>query len=697
MINLILTQLGNMMQRAVNNVFNAIISKDVFGILLSGLQQDNGADVVGIPGLSYLAKLLRIIGWIIFGLSSMLFLLKTMGLLRSKSNPITTAIKMSIAAMLIMNSQAVYQVISTVTENIYALFTTVWFGDSTISNELLKVSFSADIMENFIQFCFVIAIAMAMLGAIVSYLERVVLLCIYVYFYPIALGFAACEEGMETFVDWFKGVFSQIFAILLSYALIFMAMTAGTTGTKSALDLGFVSVDVNFDLLNLFKDTSMILNCTISIILFNASKNVEKILSMFNIKTMKATDASTAIEHSLHSAKQMTSNMTKSLIGNPLESISLKSPPSLASQNQFRLDGFVTKQNTNTMTSSSTMSDGMTTMQQKAKEAYDSASFNHMYKFDKKGNMTSSPDKKTRESMAIQAGVVQPPRTKKEKLQKTIHERMPIFGGADIKENYHRQHQFNEMMDGYAKAQYLAQQNFYKNQKNKAVHPTVTKEDGSSRIMTYKDISNALNIEAIKDFKASEDASVAWRDKAGNIAYQFTGTNMKNGNQETYIIGADSGVGENSFKVTSTSDITKSSGRNDDGELFNKSISRGEAVREGGFSINKDLYAYRLKDVDTYAYHEDKRIDTQSKLKEGKDTYNTNVKNEDWSKQFTSYKHVEYKERGMGKDARRNAVKDAINQDEKKDKILENQKSIKKRKYQRKYTARRNQDELSES
>lgn len=687
MINLILTQLGNLIQRAVNNVFNAIISKDVFGILLSGLQQNNAPDVVGIPGLNYLAKLLHIIGWIIFGISVMLFLLRTMGLIRSRSNPITTALKICLSAMLIINSQSVYQVISTVTSNIYTLFTSVWFGDSTISNELLKVSFSADIMENFIQFCFVIAIALAMLGAIVSYLERVVLLCIYVYFYPIALGFATCEEGMETFIDWFKGVFSQIFAILLAYALIFMAMTAGTTGTKNALDLGFVSLDVNFDLLNLFKDTSMILNCTISIILFDASKNVEKILSMFNIKTMRVGDASMSLEHSLHSVKQMATIMTKSLIGNPLEKLSLNQPSSLSSQNSIYLDSLATSQH-KSFTSNTDQEEGMTTMQQKARDAFNSANNNHLYQFDEEGNIKSSPSKKDREVMAIQAGVVQPPKTKREQIQKAVTERMPIFGSEDSKENYHRQQQFDNLMDGYAKAQHLAEMNFKQNQENKMIHPTIKDTNGSSRVMTYQDISDALNIESIKDIKVDEGATIAWRDKSGNIAYQFSGTNIKNGNQETYIIGSDSGTGTNSFKVTSTSDITKSVGRNEDGELFNKSVSRGEAVRDGGFSVNKDLYAYRLKDVDSYAYHEDKRIQTKSKVQEDKSTYDVKIDNESWANRFASYKHIDYQERGMGRDAKRNAIHRSVNNN-----ALDN---VNKRyhartglrNYQRKYKAR---------
>ncbi len=681
MINLIITQLGNLIQRAVNNVFNAIISKDVFGILLSGLQQDNGADVVGIPGLNYLAKILRIIGWIVLGVSIMLYLLKVIGLVRSKTNLITTAIKMCISAMLIMNSQAIYQVISAITSNIYSLFTSVWFGDSTISDELLKISFSTDIMENFIQFCFVIAIALAMLGAIVSYLERVILLCIYVYFYPIALGFAACEEGMETFVDWLKGIFSQIFAILLSYALVFMAMTAGTTGTKSALDLGFISVDVNFDLLNLFKDTSMILNCSIAIILFNTSKNVEKILSMFNIKTMKVGDASMSLKQSIQSARQMTSNIARSLVDNPLEKLSLNQSPSLVSQNKINLDSVsVNQQNPK---SSPITQQGMTTMQQKSKEAFQSASANRMYQFDAKGNMTASPDKKARETMAMQMGIVQPPKTKKEQIQKEITERMPIFGTSDSKENYHRQQQFNEMMDGYAKAQNIAKMNFYQNQKEGRIHPTVKSEDTSTRIMTYKDVSEALNIESMKDIKVDEGATVAWRDKNGNIAYQFSGTNIKNGNQETYIIGEDSGVGVNEFKVTSTSDITKSIGRNEDGELFNKSLSRAEAVRDGGFSIDENLYAYRLKDIDTYAYHEDKRIQTKSEIQKDVNTYNKHVKNEDWIQNHPSFKHIDYQDRGMGKEAKRNAIKQSVNDNKSETTDKKNQMKSKSRKYQR--------------
>lgn len=675
MINLILTNLANLFQHLVNNIFNAVMEEDLFSILLSGLQQGEiDGNKVYIPGLTDLGNLLRVVGWIVYGISAMLFLLQTMGLIKESKSPIGTLLRLVMAAFLIQNSTVIYKLISTMTTSIYGLFRAIWTGKSTVSTELIKLTLSIDIQENFMQFCFMLAIAAGMLAAIAAYLERVVLLCVFIYFYPVALGFAASEEGMETFIDWAKGIFSQIFAILLSYALLYMGMQAATKGVSSGYSLGVVSVDVNLDLLNIVKNNSMIVGCLVAIILFSSSAGVDKLLSMFQIKTMKVGDAGRSLQQAISQGKGMATMATGAAVR-----IFNKAPvPSAVTKNV--MDAPVTGLGSGKSFAGSQSGDGkvspfpmtkengqerpVTHMEQQAKRSANVASASNMYKFDANGNMISSPDKKMREQMAVDSGIIPPATTGRQMFDRAI----PITPTGI--ENRKRMDRFNKLMDGYATEQFQKQKNLQDNFSAKNIDPVMKDAEGNTKAMTYKDIAEATNIPSIKDFKVDQGKSVGWKDGYGNIAYQISGTDTRTGKKESYIIGADSGTGKNDFKVTNVADINPSIGKNADGEVFDKQLSRGEAHREGGFSINDKLYAYKLDNVDSYSYNSASSAEHPSLGNNAGATYDKSVNNSDWISGYSDYKHIDYDERGMGEKANESVIKEAVNkkQDEKPEK-----------------------------
>lgn len=666
MINLILTNLANLFQHLVNNIFNAVMQEDLFSILLSGLQQGSiDGNKVYIPGLTDLGKLLRVIGWVVYGISVMLFLLQTMGLIKQSKSPLGTLIRMVMAAFLIQNSDVIYKLISSLTTNIYSLFTAIWTGKSTVSTELIKLTISLDIQENFMQFCFMLAISAGMLTAIAAYLERVVLLCIFIYFYPVALGFAASEDGMETFIDWAKGIFSQVFAILLSYALLYMGMQAATKGVSSGISLGVVSIDASLDVLNIVKNTSMIVGCLVAIILFSSSAGVDKLLAMFQIKTMKVGDAGRALHQAILQGKGMAT-----MVGGAAVRIFNKAPVPSAVTNNV-MDASVTglgsgksfagsqsgdsKINPVPMTKENGQERPITNMEQQAKRSANVASASNMYKFDADGKMISSPDRKMREQMAVDSGIIQPATTGKQMLDRVF----PITPQAI--ENRKRISNFNKLMDGYATEQFAKQKNLKDNFSAKNIQPMMKDADGNPKVMTYKDIAEATNIPSIKDFKVDQGESVGWKDGYGNIAYQISGTDTRTGKKESYIIGADSGTGKYDFKVTNVSDINSSIGMNADGELFDKQLSRGEAHREGGFSINENLYAYKLDKVDSYAYNSKSPAEHPSLGNDAGATYDRSANNSNWISDYANYKHIDFEERGMGDKSSETAINEAVN------------------------------------
>lgn len=127
------------------------------------------------------------------------------------------------------------------------------------------------------------SIMTGVIGAAVTYVERIISLALYVIIGPICVTLNATNETSDTFKNWIIGLFTQFMAIFLSL-IMWSAFKAEFSG---AMSHGLFTATV--------QGRNGLLELAISLTLLNLMKNSEKILNALGIKTMVNADNARSI------------------------------------------------------------------------------------------------------------------------------------------------------------------------------------------------------------------------------------------------------------------------------------------------------------------------------------------------------------------------------------------------------------------
>ena len=162
-----------------------------------------------------------------------------------------------------------------------------WFGtvlsnvSPSISTETLAgVSFGVDLdVATYIgQLVLAGALMASVIGAAISYLERILSFAVSVIFGPIFITLNASSETSDTCKQWILSLFTQFAAILLSLVMWSLFMNKVNSLPRIITDSG-----------------TYIFDLAVAIVLLNLMKNSEKIFSAFGLRTMPNTDSARSI------------------------------------------------------------------------------------------------------------------------------------------------------------------------------------------------------------------------------------------------------------------------------------------------------------------------------------------------------------------------------------------------------------------
>jgi len=162
-----------------------------------------------------------------------------------------------------------------------------WFGtilasvSPSLSSEILSgVSFGVDLdVATYIgQLVLAGALMASVIGAAISYLERILSFAVSVIFGPIFITLNASSETSETCKQWIMSLFTQFGAILLSLVMWSLFMNKVNSLPRVITDSG-----------------TYIFDLAIAIVLLNLMKNSEKIFTSFGLRTMPNADSARSI------------------------------------------------------------------------------------------------------------------------------------------------------------------------------------------------------------------------------------------------------------------------------------------------------------------------------------------------------------------------------------------------------------------
>lgn len=143
----------------------------------------------------------------------------------------------------------------------------------------------------------------SVVGAALTYIERVISFAVYIIFGPIAVSLNAYRDTSETFKTWILGVFTQFMAILISLVFWYSFLLAA----DRALTFGIAWLGGN-----------QLFNLAVAIAILTIVKNSEKILNAYGLKTMANRDSAAALIGgigALGTGMMMTMRLTRSFGG----------------------------------------------------------------------------------------------------------------------------------------------------------------------------------------------------------------------------------------------------------------------------------------------------------------------------------------------------------------------------------------------
>jgi len=162
-----------------------------------------------------------------------------------------------------------------------------WFGtilanvSPSISSEVLSgVSFGVDLdVATYIgQLVLAAGLMASVIGAAISYLERILSFAVSVIFGPIFITLNASSETSETCKNWIFSLFTQFGAILLSLVMWSLFMNKVNSLPRIITDSG-----------------TYIFDLAVCIVLLNLMKNSEKIFNSFGLRTLPNMDSARSV------------------------------------------------------------------------------------------------------------------------------------------------------------------------------------------------------------------------------------------------------------------------------------------------------------------------------------------------------------------------------------------------------------------
>ena len=122
------------------------------------------------------------------------------------------------------------------------------------------------------------ALMASVVGAAITYLERILSFAVSIIFGPIFITLYSSSETADTAKQWIMGVFTQFGAILLSLILWVLFLNKVSSFPTVITDSG-----------------SYIFDLAVAIVLLNLMKNSEKIFNSIGLKTMPNTDSARSV------------------------------------------------------------------------------------------------------------------------------------------------------------------------------------------------------------------------------------------------------------------------------------------------------------------------------------------------------------------------------------------------------------------
>lgn len=283
----------------VNIVYRIITEKDLISLAIQGIY-DPTAVSDKIPFIEGMQVVMMIIAYGILIVNIYLVFMRMIsnGINGERNKIIKSIFVVIVASLLIYYKEPVLMAIAgffnfAIDKILYLL------GDVQVKQ--VEAYYSANISDNMIFLCMLIAIALAEMRAVITYLERLVTYMIYMLMYPICLAFSVSQETMNTFKEWFIGVLSQGFGIIMSFAFLKMAMAMQGVAFASDIHIdGFFSDDEN-----------KILALVLCVVLYSISNSTEKLLSPFGMKTMNHGSAGNLISLAAGTATSMVSQAAR--------------------------------------------------------------------------------------------------------------------------------------------------------------------------------------------------------------------------------------------------------------------------------------------------------------------------------------------------------------------------------------------------
>ena len=290
MINLILDMLLGWLIEFIQILFSAVFSTDLTTMLKSFQDPDTINGII--PHFKDVVNAMSVMGYMFLALCAYSIIIKALiaqfGGNAQTENPIKSMVKVVIAGIFIAGKSYVLNLVAELYSRFGGLMPTAMVKISD-----LKIWGSMNAVAVFTRTVMLAMFAFAAIGAALAYFERVISFLIFLYTYPIAVAFSVNKDTSDMFRQWLIGVLSQMVLIVLSTGMMYIGIKIFNDAISN--DFWDTAVHSIIPFFSIGDSTRVdVFRIILSINALNLVKNAEKILNMYNIRTMP--NASTAGE-----------------------------------------------------------------------------------------------------------------------------------------------------------------------------------------------------------------------------------------------------------------------------------------------------------------------------------------------------------------------------------------------------------------
>lgn len=289
MLNLLIDTILGWLINFVQDLFEALFSSNLATILSNIAAPQELAK--SLPYIDVLFNAMDVIAWVFLVICAYSVIIKAVvsqfGGEGSTENPIKSVIKIFIAAALISLRPQMMLLVANIFSRLYGLMPN---GLMAINN--LTWWSNANPVKIFTRVVLICMVAFGAVGAALAYLERIYSFLIFMYTYPIAIAFSVNKETSDMFRQWIIGVISQMIMIVLSSGMLYMAVNLLNIATNETF----------MESVSFFQDSVNIFAFFLAINAMSLVKNSEKILNMYNIRTMPNQDTVSSFSGAFHKA-----------------------------------------------------------------------------------------------------------------------------------------------------------------------------------------------------------------------------------------------------------------------------------------------------------------------------------------------------------------------------------------------------------